>query len=144
MEIWYLVADGARARLFQTSQLDGELEETDVYVNEYGRVQNRDLDRDRPGRIAKGGERRASMEDDDGPREHEEKRFAKRLAEQLNAAFKRRDFERLGIIAAPKALGRIKGELNDEVLDALVGTSSKNLTRSSRDDIREHIGDRLL
>lgn len=144
MRIWYLVADGARARLFQTARLDGDLEETDVYVNEKGRLNNRDFGRDRPGRSSQGGARRSAMEKGDPPREREEKKFAKRLADRLNDAFRDGNFERLGIIAAPKALGRIKKELDDAVLDALIGTSSKNLTKQDKSQIRAHISKNLL
>ena len=53
-------------------------------------------------------------------------------------------FERLGIVGAPKALGRIVDELDSVVTQSLIGTSSKNFTRKSRDDIQEHISKKLL
>ncbi len=144
MEIWYLVADGARARLFRASKIDGPIEETDVFVNEKGRMTDTELSDDAPGRSFKGDGRRTAMKKGDGPAEHEEKKFAKRLADHLNDAYRDNKFERLGIVGAPKALGRIVDELDSAVTQSLIGTSSKNFTRKSRDDIQEHISKKLL
>jgi protein required for attachment to host cells len=80
----------------------------------------------------------------DPPRERAEKKFARRLAEQLNDAFRDGDFEKLGIVAAPKALGRIKEHLDDGVLNALMGTSSKNLSKSRAEEIQAHISKNIL
>jgi protein required for attachment to host cells len=143
MDIWYMVADGARARLFKTTRSDGPLTETDGFVNEKGRMNNRDLSDDRPGRSFKGGAGRTAMEKGDGPREEEEKKFAKRLAKFLNEAYRDGKFERLGIVGAPKALGRIVDALDNAVVEALLGTSSKNYTRHSVEEIREHITEDL-
>lgn len=142
MDIWYLVADGARARLFKTDRIDGDLEETDVYINEDGRLENKDFDRDRPGRRSQ-GKHRSAMGDDDGPREHEEKKFAKRLAEMLDDAYDNDAFDRFSIIAAPKMLGHIKKKLEKDTKGSLRGTRSKNLTRMSKEDIQEHISKHL-
>lgn len=144
MDTWYLVADGARARLFQTKRLDGELEETDNYINDKGRLRDQDIDTDRAGRAFKGGSRRTGMGDEKSPAEHEEKKFAKRVAESLNNAFQEGKFERIGIIAAPKALGRLREALDERVLDAVIGSSSKNLTEQSHDEIRKHIAKNIL
>jgi protein required for attachment to host cells len=66
--------------------MDGDLEETDRYVNEKGRLDNRDFETDRPGRSSQSSSRRSSMEKGDGPREHEEKKFARRIAKSINEA----------------------------------------------------------
>ena len=144
MRIWYLVADGARARLFKTDRRDGDLEETDTYVNEKGRLRDRDFETDRAGRSFKGGSRRTAMGDEDSPSEREEEKFAKRLADMLNDAHRDGEFEQLGIIAAPAALGRIREELDDRVLGAIIGSSSKNLTEQSASQIRDHIADNVI
>lgn len=144
MDFWYIVADGASARLFQTNRRDGDLEETDRYVNEKGRLNNRDFDTDRPGRSSQSSSQRSAMEKGDGPRENEEKKFAKRIAKSLNEAFQQGKFEKLGIVAAPKALGRIREELDKQVKDAVIGTSSKNLTKQSKDEIKQHISKNIL
>lgn len=144
MRIWYLVADGARARLFKTQRLDGELEETDTFVNDKGRLRDQDIDTDRAGRSFKGGDRRTAMGDDDSPAEREEEKFAKRLADMLNDAQRDGEFEQVGIIAAPKALGRLREELDDRVLKSIIGSSPKNLTRQSSSEIRDHIARSLL
>ena len=62
----------------------------------------------------------------------------------LNDAHRDDEFEQLGIIAAPKALGRIREELDDRVLGAIIGSSSKNLTEQSVSQIREHIADNVM
>lgn len=138
MRIWYLVADGARARLFQADGWNGDLEEIEEFTNETGRLRNQDLDRDKPGRSNKSGSRRTAMDDGDSA-EREEARFAKRLAEHVNEAFQDGDFDKLGIVAAPKALGNIREHLRSDVEDVVAGTSPKNLTKANLDDIAEHV-----
>jgi protein required for attachment to host cells len=144
MRFCYLVADGAQARLFKTDKLDGPLRQTKLVTNEQGRLNNRDFDTDRPGRAFTGGSQRSSMEKGEPPRERAEIKFAKKLAEQLNNDFRNGDFQRLGIVAAPKALGRIKEHLDDAVLDTLIGSSSRNLTKQNIEDIQQHISEHLL
>ncbi|MFB6264882.1 MAG: host attachment protein [Bradymonadaceae bacterium] len=144
MTYWYLVADGSRARLFTSPKLDGELEEIEDFVNEEGRLRDQEINTDKPGRSFKGGGRRTAMEPSESASERTEKIFAKKLAKRLNEAFQKNEFDRLGLVAAPKTLGHLREKLNDRVHEAIVGTSSKNLTRQSADEIREHVSEKIL
>lgn len=139
MKIWYVVADGARARFFQSIGWDGEFEQFDHFINENGRLMNRDFGRDAPGRSFKGGSRRTSMEERESPKQRDERKFAKRIGERLNEAFQNNEFDRLILVAAPKALGNIRETLSKKVKGVVEGTSSKNYTKSPLEEIEKHI-----
>jgi protein required for attachment to host cells len=140
MRIWYVIADGARARIFEAKRRGDDICELEAYVNPKGRLVNRDIDTDRPGRSFKTGGRRTAMEGaGESPSEREEARFAKQIADRVNRAYQEEQFERLAIVAAPKALGRIRKHLKSRVENVVVGTSSKNLTKAKREQIQQHL-----
>lgn len=112
---WIIVADGARARFFQTANrgrtltpaLDREL----IADNRAGR----EIMADRPGRVKdRMTPGRHAMEPPTDPREAERIELAREVAEVLDAERKRGGFDELILIAPPKMLGLIREALSDE------------------------------
>jgi protein required for attachment to host cells len=140
MKVLHLVADGATGRLFESEGWKESIEEIERFVNEDGRLNNRDFGRDAPGRSFKGGSRRGSFEEREEPKERHEKKFAKQLAEKLNRKFDEKGFDKLVVVAAHKTLGELRKHFNKRVKDTIEVTSTKNFTKASLEEIEKHIG----
>jgi protein required for attachment to host cells len=110
-------------------------------LNPAGRAHVHDLVTDHPGRYAKGGKRgiKSAMDPVTPPREVEEKRFAHELAELLNVALARGEYERLVLIAPPKFLGILRRSLAPVVRKHLVRAEAKDLTKIKLRDLPEYL-----
>ena len=90
---------------------------------------------DRPGRTADSGSgRRAAFEETDWHRQEKE-RFAKDIAERLYKRAHSGGFDHLIIVAPPKTLGDIRGELHAEVKSRVMAEIDKDLTHHPVDRI---------
>jgi protein required for attachment to host cells len=142
--IWVLVADSARARLFQAAGPGGHLEEMTDLVMPSSRLQEQDLVSDRPGRAFDiAGEGRHAMEPRTSAKEVESDRFAARIAALLESERQQGSYARLVLVASPAFLGQLRSALSDQV-HALVGLElDKHLVQLRADEIREHLPERL-
>ena len=141
-ETWLVVADSSRARIFvATGGWDSLRERTDL-VHPSARASDRDLTSDAPGRsfdIVGAG--RHAMEPRSDPKEHEAAVFAKELAAEIEAARLRNEIDSLVIMAAPRFLGLLNGELSDATHELEVSLIHKNLVKCSLEEIRKHLPD---
>lgn len=71
------------------------------------------------------------------PEQTDEATFAKQLAQRLNAAALKQEFEHLFLIADPKTLGEMRPQLHAETIKRLCGELAKTLTNSSLEDIEK-------
>ena len=140
MNIWFLVADAARARLFETSGKDVALTEVLDLLEPNARIPETELASDEPGRQATaGGPGTHGMQEKITPREQEDIRFAAELADQLQEGLKKHSFDELYIAAAPHFLGLLRDALPEGVAAKLKGDLNKDLTRLGEAEIREHL-----
>jgi len=133
--IWLVVADGAKARFFDTNMKGEPFEELEALENERGRETDREMGRDRPGRTVGGGGQRSAFDEGD-KRDIVEAQFASRVADHLEKARQRDAFEQLVVLAAPKFLGQLRNEFTDAVENAVRFDDTVNLTKASRSELQ--------
>lgn len=128
-DAWVLIGDGRRALFFvnkgSPDLLDLRILETRVDDN----PATRDQGSDRPGRaFASVGGARSAVADTDW---HvvEEARFARAIAERINAGAEAGEFSEIIIVAPPRTLGEIRKELSKKAHESVAGEVGKDLTR---------------
>ncbi len=122
-DTWVLVADGAQARLFQN-------------VGEQDALKLKQQDLIKPNMSDEQGQGPSGQRPiDASPADTDEATFAKQLANRLNAAALKQEFEHLFLIADPKTLGEMRPQLHAETSKRLTGELAKTLTNSSVEDI---------
>lgn len=135
-----VVADSTRARIFTTESLNSPLNEIEVMAHPEGRLHDRDITSDLPGKgtgaDSSGGHAYGSKVD---AKQHELIVFSKQVATYLDDARKENKLSRLLIIAAPTFLGELRSHLSTETNDKVVFELNKNLTKSSVDDISKYL-----
>lgn len=141
---WFLIADGARARLLRNdgpgTALVAAVEEEFIAPAVHGF--SRDLKSDRPGRaFDPAGGRPHAMEPRNDPHELEKKQFARHVAQVVDGHAAGRAFDRLVIVAPPKTLGDLRAELSAHTAALVVAEVAKDLTHVPADKLRDHLGD---
>lgn len=131
---WTLVADSARARLFESRGKDA-LDEIEIQTNPAARANEAELVTDGAGRFAGGrtvghGATSAARDDASG---HETEKFAKHLADMLRVAHANNRFAKLRLFAGPEFLGRLRRSLDAHVAALVVEEVAHDYTRLSGD-----------
>jgi protein required for attachment to host cells len=123
---WIVVADGSRAKIFLAVGRDRiELKDETAVPH----PPSRDIDADRPGRtFDSAGQGRHAKEPPTDPHDKAEADFLHALAQQLNAAHERKEFDRLVVIAAPRALGTLRDAYPKPMLSAVTKELAHDLT----------------
>jgi Protein required for attachment to host cells len=127
---WIVAADGVQARVFEERVRAGEVRErTDLRL-----VAD---DGDHPG-----AHRHVSAAHGEPGREaadEAERRFLRRVAEALERAAQAGAYERLAILAPPRALGMLRGELGPAAQRRLEVCDPHERIRDDADAIRQHL-----
>lgn len=143
-----VVANQSAARFYDAAGPKSPLRAVGQLENPDARLHDRDLKSDRPGRIftsattgsgrrgavahhAAGGERR--------PRRQVATVFARRIATELTAAKRNRQFDRLVLIVAPSFLGILRKALPKSLQSDVAAEVAKDLQDPSEDEVRAHI-----
>ncbi|MCS7267500.1 MAG: host attachment protein [Geminicoccaceae bacterium] len=139
--MWVVVADGARARIFQGDPRVGGLELVMPELFGRGREKGSELLADRPGRSVDSSHvgNRHAMEPSTDPKEVEKLRFARELAEKLEEANNAGRFARLMLVAPPKMMGELRELLSEKVKEKVVREVEKDLTWVSVHELPEHL-----
>lgn len=140
---WIVVADGARARFF-TPCADGRklvaARPADMVAPEsLGHA--RDLKSDKPGRshaAARTGARHA-LEPAHDPHKLEKHRFSAALAQALDGACGRKEFDELILVAPRRSLGELRGLLTARVQRAIGKEVAKDLTNETAAGLWRHL-----
>ncbi|MDP1666241.1 MAG: host attachment protein [Methylobacter sp.] len=136
---WILVADTTRARVFTADTPSSPLEEIEDLSHTEGRLHDREITSDLPGRVksvAGGGH---ALEQPTDPKKHEIDNFAHRIAQYLENAHNQNRFEQLLIVAAPSFLGLLRNHLPEQIKKLVRFELGKEITALSADDIRQHL-----
>lgn len=135
-----VVADSARARVFERAKKFSPLVEFTDLAHPESRLKRQDLASDRPGTVHESrtpGESQASEPTD--PKEHEAQVFAREIAEFLKQARTENGLAGITLVAAPHFLGLIRQSLDAATAGLLIAGISANLTRESPEKIQERI-----
>lgn len=139
--VWFLIADGRRARLLLETQRGADLQE--VWMMQLKEEDRRDPS-DRPPRsYDRIGEHRHAMDAAPGPHEQEEQNFLRRVAERLNAAEQNGEFDHLAIAAPAHALGLLRAFLATRVTKRIRATATKDIVSEATPQLRSRLTDML-
>lgn len=110
--IWVVLADGSRAAVYSTSRIGGPLEPQWQDDSPEARKSTGDLGTDRPGRSQESadGARHGMSPPTDWHRQAEEA-FLRSVMDRLVEDDKQEAFDRLVLVAPPKAIGVLRGFL---------------------------------
>ena len=136
---YILVADSSRARIFTAETPSSPLEEIDALAHTEGRLHDREMTSDFPGKIKGEGSVGHAFEQPTDPKKHEARIFAHRIAGFLEEAHNEKKFEQLLIIAEPSFLGLLRNQLPEQLKKLVCFELDKNITTHSVDDIRKHL-----
>ena len=139
-QTWFLIADGAKARCFESSGPKAPFDCFGEWADADARAPERDLARDRPGRgrtIGTGAP--FAVEAPSSLHEKAEAAFLAARADEINAASQRGDFDQLFIAAPPAALGLLRKKLGPDVTAKLIGVLNKDLTNMAPHDLHAYL-----
>ena len=134
-----LVAHDAGARSFENRGPGKGLVALSEVEFEDGRRHLGELDADRAGHSREHG----TYEPVEDAKTHGIAYFAKELARDLGRDYRQGAFSQLVLVAPPRFLGVLRGELDSLVARALVGSVAKALPRASAAELCAHLGAHL-
>jgi protein required for attachment to host cells len=143
-KLWVLAANSSRATIFTADSPIAPLTELESFDNPDARAKQSDLVTDRPGRTfdSVGAGRHAKAVEVE-PKEQEQIRFAKAIADRLEQGRVANAFERVVLVAAPAFLGHLRGKLSAP-LGALVSLElDKDYTALRPEELRARLPQRL-
>jgi protein required for attachment to host cells len=138
---WILVADGAQARLYSNDGPGHGIRpatEWDFALDLPSKVG--DILSDQEGRAANpGGGGTHSMGPRTDPRRHLESEFMRTVASFLEEGALSKSYERLVLVAAPKALGDLRSTLSPHAAALVTRELDKDLVHLPQQDLEKHL-----
>jgi protein required for attachment to host cells len=107
---WVLLANAARARLFERDAENGAMRELESFVHPLGRAKGAELASDRAGQAMK-GQARTEYAPHTEPHQREQQRFAQELAQYVEQAALAHRFDAFVAMASDPFLGYVRAEL---------------------------------
>lgn len=137
---WFLVGDGARARIYANDGPGKGLKPALGYALIANNKPSREIGSDSPGRtFASAGTDRHAMEPATDPHRHEQREFARKIADLLDEQQRRKAFDRLVISAAPQMLGDLRNALPQQVRDKVHDEINKDYSKANQQDLEKHL-----
>lgn len=139
--LWFVLADGRRARVLVESKRGDPLRQE--LAMELGPEDSYDV-QDRPPRsFDRVGQGRHAMDKGRSLHEQEEEKFLKRLADRLNEGAKRKQYAHLALAAPPRALGSLRALLSDAARAAVRADASKDVLSEDDASLRARLTEML-
>ena len=136
---WVVVANSARARIFDADIKADKFEEMTGLVHEQSRSRESDLTSDEGGRSFDSmGKGRHGLEKHVSPHDHEAEVFARQIVERLNAGLKAGAFHKIQLAAPPAFLGILRKCFGNSLNDRLDKVINKNFVDISPEEISDH------
>ena len=144
--IWYVIADGGRARIVQKRDPQGDRQEASDTLQEMVSADihraTHDLGAERPGRVR---ESAASVRHAMQPRQDlhraEKQNFAHEVAAWLNAANTQDAFDALVLVAPAHALADLRQALDEPTQRKITAQLQKDLTKVPNAGLAAHLAD---
>jgi protein required for attachment to host cells len=138
-KLWYVIADGGRARFVKRDD-NGALRTISSFVSTDLHKRASDLGRDRPVRVMESATPgRSAVEPRRDLKEAAKEDFVKLVAEQLAAEHGRGQFDKLVLVAPPGVLTELKEKLSKPIAKLVVDALQKDLTKVPDHDLTEHL-----
>lgn len=143
---WIVLADGDRAKVFENDGPGKGLRAVRDMAMAQEHLVAQDIMADRPGRASNpaGPGSRAAVDYRTDPVDLRERRFLERLARALEERQASGAYDRLVIVAPPRALGELRPALCDEVRATILAELPKDLTNVPTDKLGEHLADVMV
>lgn len=136
---WILLADGALARVYETRRGDKAFVAVKGAEFEAAHLASRDIDADKPGRsFDRVGYGQHRMQPRTDPHRHAKAEFARHLADFLEQARQRKDYDDLIIAAPAKTLGDLRAALTPAVKKLLRAELDKDLVHINEPELPQH------
>ena len=141
MTNWILIADAAGAVIYEPELEHERLRAVRHFDHPSGRARVQEMVSDRVGHARQPGPRglAPAMAAPTDPHALEAERFARELAVELAAAYHRREFDRLALVAPPRFLGVLRAALDAQVASAVVASAANDLTPIPPHDLWPHV-----
>lgn len=137
MKTWILVADQARARLFERDSARAALRERADYAHPEGQMSTAELQPHLAARSQdSGGPSRHAIEPHTDPHDKVAQQFARRLAQVLREGVLGGDCADLVLVAPARFLGQLRAELDPAVAAKVSASLDKDLTRADSERLR--------
>jgi protein required for attachment to host cells len=137
--IWYVIADGGRAR-FVARDERGAFRTVSSFVSSELHAKSSDLGRDRPPRVMESATpARSAIEPRRDLKEAAKQEFVKLVAEQIDAEHARGQFDQLVLVAPPGVLTELKNNLSKTMAELVVDDLQKDLTKVPDHDLTGHL-----
>jgi protein required for attachment to host cells len=138
-KIWYVIADGGRAR-FVERDASGAYRTVLSFVASELHERSRDLGLDRPARVKESATpARYAVEPRRDLHAAAKEDFVKLVAEQLDSEHGRGQFDRLVLVAPPGVLTELKQSLSNPLAQLVSDDLQKDLTKVPDHDLVEHL-----
>jgi len=141
--LWVVVADQSKARIFTIADPHGALLDVGELEHPQAREHEQTLTSDRPGRsFDSKGQGRHAMGSAVEPGKQETIRFAKQIADHVQAAHNEGRCNRLLLVAGPPLLGLLRESMKASS-GIKISEIEKNLGQYDALEIRKHLPKRL-
>jgi len=137
-----LVANAARARLFERDADNDAMRELASFVHPQTRLKSQALGHDRPGQAFKGAARTA-YEPHTDPHQKEHLEFARELAQRLDELALLQRYPRLSVFASNPFLGVLKSQLGAPTQRALLAAVALDLTAFDGGELEHRVAEAL-
>jgi protein required for attachment to host cells len=138
--IWVVVANKAETQIYSQQRLRGPLSLIHSMAHPDAKAHLQDLVSDQPGRVHdRMGPARHAMEPDTGARDEGQLRFTREVAEYLTTALRKKEFERIVLMAAPESLGLLRKVLSAEVEKTIIDEIPKDMIGQDAERIQEQL-----
>lgn len=149
MATWILIANSSVAHCYTFDQkkfAEGEirLDKIDSHYHPESRKKDGDLISDRAGYFKSGDLGHGSYENETDPKEHEAELFAKELAQKLNSACEKKDFEDLVLVSPSHFYGILNKHFSKNMHGHIKKTIQKDYTKSPIKELESHLKDYLM
>ena len=136
---WILVANAARARLFENTGIGKGLNLLSEFDHPQSRLKSADLVTDRAGFMQSTGNGQGAYQPSTDPKQNEATHFAHEIAQNLEHGRGQNKYERLILVAGAPFLGKLKSHLSHQTLALTSDTLEKDYTTSNTRDIGKHL-----
>ena len=140
---WVVVADGGRASIFVNDGPGRGLNPSDAPTFKSDTPHStHEMVSDREGRSWSGtGAGRHAMDAPTDPKRHSEFTFVREVARFVGEAARDRKFDRLVLVASPKALGDFRAQLPKHAQERITSEVPKDLVRLDAKALEKHLVD---
>lgn len=140
---WIVVANNSLARFFTAESQSSPLTEIEEMTHSEGRLHDREMTSDLPGKIKGEGGVGHAFEQPTDPKKHEAEHFAQLVANHLEAAHNEHKFAQLLLVAEPSFLGLLRNQLSGQIRKLICFELDSNIATLSADEIRTHLPEHL-